>query len=184
MSLIDVVKDRAAPASQRVKALRAALDEEGAETWDVVAGVMDETSEELRAAAKKGLKRKRAAPLFARRLTSREEPLERRRLAARALRHLQDERTVPALVVGLGDGDDVLRRECAHALAVFGAGHAVTPLCQALADSAAEVRYLAAIALRQALTPEALAALRAREPEETDPTTRDEIARSLSRAPA
>lgn len=177
MKDLSVLADPASPIERRAAAARALGANRNFDAVDALAAAMDVTDEDLRDAAREALNLLGASRIFMDRL-SRQAPVPQRHAAARALRHLKDPAAVASLAAGLSDPDTEMRRECAHALAVFGARDAKAALEKACEDPSSAVRWFAVIALGS-LGKEAHAALRAHRPHETDPVILDEIARLL-----
>ena len=180
MEPIAAILDGRLPVPARTEAARALSTSTDPRALDALAAAMESTAEELRDACKASLRRLEAPAGFARRLGDAGAGPDVRRNAARALRHLQEPASVPALAACLADPDEALRRECAQALAVFGAAAARDALLGALSDGSGDVRYMAALALRPlASDPEVRAALEARAGVEADAVVKDELARAL-----
>ena len=146
MQTLALLTDPRQPIDVRVAAARALATESSPQAIEALAAAMDVSDEALRDAARDSLRKQGGGWLFLGQLG--DAAPARRALAARALRHLREKAALPALAKALNDPEEVVRREAAHALAVYGAAEAEVPLCKALSDPLSDVRYLAAVALR------------------------------------
>lgn len=142
---------------------------------------LDTRNEPLREAAIEALKQLKASVTLASRLMDARQPERSRQLAARGLRFLRDEASIPALVLALKDVAPVVRAEAALALSMFGAATAETALMAALEDPTKDVRYYAADALGSVKTVAAKRALEKRLAEEQDPTVSFSIRTALDK---
>lgn len=178
---VQTLLDSNAAVAERVRAAEALSGAKDPAVQDALIRALDVTHEDVQAAARKSLAKGGGSNRLVAIMKSKERASAERQKAARALRHLQDSATAMALGECLHDADDALRKECAHALAVFGAEQAKEHLVQALGDASAEVRYFAVLALGPMKDPRVRSALSSRAEMETDPTTRAEISRVLGR---
>lgn len=178
MDAVKVLEDSSASVEARVNAAKTLAGSRDAAALAALVKALEVTHEDVQAAARASLAKGDGAAFFAKQLKDSNEGPTRQR-AGRVLRHLREPSTVPALGACLGDPVAEVRRECAHALAVFGAKDAVKPLIGALEDSSTDVRYFAILALGEVGSPEAKDALRKRLPVESDPTLKSELERVL-----
>lgn len=178
---VKTLLDPNAAVADRVRAAEALSGAKDPSVQDALIKALDVTHEDVQAAARKSLAKGGGSNRLVAVLRSKDRPAEDRQRAARALRHLKDNGTVHALGECLHDGDEALRRECAHALAVFGAEQAKEHLLQALGDTSSHVRYFAVLALGTMTDPRVRSALSSRLELESDPTTKDELRRVLGR---
>jgi HEAT repeat protein len=125
---------------------------------DALVKSLDTKDEATREASIEGLKKLGAAEMLAKRVTDKKQPQRARQEAARALRFLRDDSTVPALIGALSDPAAKVRAEAALALSMFGAEQAATQLLVCLDDADKDVRYYAADALGAVRAPSVKAA--------------------------
>lgn len=182
MDAVAVLEDQKSGWEKKVEAAHSLGGSDDPRALAALVHALEATHEDVQAAAREALK-KGGASRFADALRASNRTVEERQQAARILRHLREPAAVPALAHALGDANDGVRREAAHALAVYGAGSdgAKDALVNALEDSSSDVRYYAILALSGLPGNQARAALEAHSKIESDPVLRGELDRVLGR---